>query len=67
VVALELASGPTGAYAAAARLIRASEHFTLVDHLASESEQMTQRARTHDGPEGITSFLERRAGDYAGD
>jgi len=67
VLAREFAGGPTGAYGAAARLLRTSEHVTLVDHLARESEQMTARARTHDGPEGVASFLERRAGDFVGD
>jgi 2-(1,2-epoxy-1,2-dihydrophenyl)acetyl-CoA isomerase len=66
-LAIELASGPTGAYGAAARLLRTSADATLVEHLAKESAQMTARARTHDGPEGVASFLERRAGDFVGD
>ena len=66
-IALDLAGGPTGAYGAAARLLRSSERASLVDHLARESEQMTARARTHDGPEGIASFIERRRGEFVGD
>ena len=66
-IALDLAGGPTGAYGAAARLLRSSERASLVDHMARESEQMTARARTHDGPEGIASFIERRRGEFVGD
>jgi 2-(1,2-epoxy-1,2-dihydrophenyl)acetyl-CoA isomerase len=61
-----LASGPTVAYGAAARLLRASATSSLRDHLANEAASIAERARSRDGQEGIASFIEKRPGSFTG-
>jgi 2-(1,2-epoxy-1,2-dihydrophenyl)acetyl-CoA isomerase len=63
----QLASGPTAAYGASARLLRSAAGNTLRTHLRQEADALVERARAVDGLEGIRSFVERRSVNFIGD
>lgn len=65
-LARTLAQGPTGAYAAAKRLVLASSHETLESQLELESAAITEAATGPDGQEGIAAFLEKRTPTFQG-
>ena len=66
-LAAQLASGPTGAYGASSRLLRAAADHSLREHLAAEAASIVARSRTTDGVEGLHSFLERRQALFDGE
>jgi 2-(1,2-epoxy-1,2-dihydrophenyl)acetyl-CoA isomerase len=58
----ELASGPTGAFAGARRLIRDSlQRDDIAAQLTAEQDVIVDAAETDDAREGISAFLEKRA------
>jgi 2-(1,2-epoxy-1,2-dihydrophenyl)acetyl-CoA isomerase len=65
-LAAQLAAGPTGAYAAAKRLLHTSLEETLETHLAAEAEAIANAAGTADGAEGIAAFLGKRPPSFGG-
>ncbi len=57
----ELASGPTGAYAGARRLIRDSlQRANIAEQLTAEQEVIVDAAEQDDAREGVGAFLEKR-------
>ena len=62
-----LRSGPTAAYGASSRLLRAASDHSLREHLEAEAASITSRARSGDGVEGIRAFLERRSPRFNGE
>jgi 2-(1,2-epoxy-1,2-dihydrophenyl)acetyl-CoA isomerase len=64
-VARHLAEGPTLAFGAAKRLLRAGGP-SLREHLAAEREHLMASGHTSDGREGVQAFVERRAPRYRG-
>ncbi len=65
-LARTLARGPTGAYAAAKRLVLASANETLESQMELESAAITEAATGPDGQEGIAAFLEKRTPTFQG-
>lgn len=63
-LATELAAGPTGAYAAAKRMIWRDE--SLESTLEAERQSISDRAATADGREGVAAFLEKRKPRFTG-
>jgi 2-(1,2-epoxy-1,2-dihydrophenyl)acetyl-CoA isomerase len=63
----QLATGPTAAYGASARLLRSATGNTLRTQLSQETGALVERARAVDGLEGIRSFVERRSANFIGD
>ena len=61
-----LATGPTAAYGAAARLLRSAQGRTLRQHLDVERSHMAERARSGDGRAGVSAFVERRDATFTG-
>ncbi|WP_293456388.1 enoyl-CoA hydratase-related protein [Phenylobacterium sp.] len=59
-LAQELAAGPTGAYAAARRLMRESIRPEYAAHLRREAEGIVAAFSSPDGLEGVRAFQERR-------
>jgi 2-(1,2-epoxy-1,2-dihydrophenyl)acetyl-CoA isomerase len=59
-LAAQLAQGPTRAFGATKRLMQASFAESLETQLELESRAISAAAATHDGPEGVRAFLERR-------
>lgn len=60
-IALELAAGPTAAYATARRLIRTASENDYAVHLGQEARSIVESFSTADGLEGVRAFRERRA------
>jgi 2-(1,2-epoxy-1,2-dihydrophenyl)acetyl-CoA isomerase len=65
-LARELAQGPTGAYAAAKRLVLTSSNETLESQMELEAAAITEAATGADGQEGIAAFLEKRKPTFHG-
>jgi 2-(1,2-epoxy-1,2-dihydrophenyl)acetyl-CoA isomerase len=65
-LAASLATGPTRAYGAVKRLLRASATATLEDQLAEESATIAELAAAPDGREGVAAFLAKRAPVFEG-
>jgi 2-(1,2-epoxy-1,2-dihydrophenyl)acetyl-CoA isomerase len=65
-LARSLAAGPTGALAAAKRLLRESIGNDLETQMALEADSLAAAAASADGIEGITAFLAKRAPRYGG-
>jgi 2-(1,2-epoxy-1,2-dihydrophenyl)acetyl-CoA isomerase len=63
-LAAELAAGPTGAFAAAKRMVW--RHDTLEATLEAERQNIADRAATADGREGVAAFLEKRKPQFTG-
>lgn len=64
--AAHLAQGPTAAYAAAKKAIRASFDNTLEDQLASEAHLQGECGRSRDFREGVVAFMEKRPAKFEG-
>lgn len=62
----QLAQGPTGAYGAMRRLLRASSQAGYEEQLAAEAEAIATRAASPEGREGLAAFVERRAPRFPG-
>jgi 2-(1,2-epoxy-1,2-dihydrophenyl)acetyl-CoA isomerase len=65
-IAREVAAGPTHAFAASKRLIRASLRRPLEAQLAEEREAIFEAARTRDFAEGTRAFAEKRRARFEG-
>jgi 2-(1,2-epoxy-1,2-dihydrophenyl)acetyl-CoA isomerase len=65
-MATTLAQGPTGAYAAAKRLVLASLNETLESQMELEATAITEAATGPDGQAGIAAFLEKRKPVFTG-
>ena len=65
-LAQQLAKGPTGAFAAAKRLVLTSSHETLESQMELEAAAITAAATGADGQEGIAAFLEKRRAAFHG-
>lgn len=66
-IATELASGPTGAYAGARRLIRDSlQRDNIAEHLTAEQDVIVEAAHQDNAREGISAFLEKRQPRFGG-
>ncbi len=65
-LAAQLASAATGALGATKRLLHNAWNDTLETQMELESQAIAARAHTHDGPEGIAAFLEKRAAKFTG-
>ncbi|MEE2636326.1 MAG: enoyl-CoA hydratase-related protein [Acidobacteriota bacterium] len=65
-LARQLAEGPTGAYAAAKRLVLSSAHETLESQMELESSAIAEAAGGPDGQEGIRAFLAKRTPIFSG-
>lgn len=66
-LARQLAAGPTGALAAAKRLLWESPGRDLEAQLALETASLASAAGSADGQEGIAAFLEKRAPTFTGE
>ena len=65
-LARELAEGPTGAYAAAKRLVLASSNETLESQMELEADAIALAATGADGREGVAAFLDKRRPVFQG-
>lgn len=65
-LASELAAGPTGAFAAAKRLMYAGWTATLETQMEQESQAITGISATADAAEGISAFLAKRPAVFKG-
>ena len=65
-LAVQLAAGPTIAYAVSRRLSLASLANGFEDHLAAESRAIAAQARGAEGREGVAAFLAKRPPHFAG-
>jgi len=62
----QLASGPTNAHAVVKRLLATSATESLETQMEHETRGIAECARTADGREGITAFLEKRKPSFEG-
>ncbi len=62
---MQLAAGPTKAFASARRLIRDSLGRSAVEQMRAEQEAIVESARSKDAREGIGAFLEKRTPKFA--
>ncbi len=65
-LATELASGATGAFGGAKRLLHSGWTETLETQMENETQSIAARSKTADGKEGIAAFLEKRAPHFNG-
>jgi 2-(1,2-epoxy-1,2-dihydrophenyl)acetyl-CoA isomerase len=65
-LAREIASGPTGSFAAVKRLLLLSGGDRLESQMEAETREIADAARRHDGREGIAAFLEKRPARFNG-
>ena len=65
-LAASLASGATGAFGAAKRLLHTGWTETLETQMELEAQAIAARAHTADGDEGISAFLEKREPKFSG-
>jgi 2-(1,2-epoxy-1,2-dihydrophenyl)acetyl-CoA isomerase len=65
-LAEEFATGPTTAFAAARRLLRASTSASYASHLGDEARSIVDSFATPDGLEGVRAFTERRQASFQG-
>jgi len=65
-LAVQLASGPTGAFAATKKLILDSWNQTLESQMEHESQAISVAGNTADAREGIAAFLQKRQGKFTG-
>lgn len=65
-LALELAAGPTAAFATARRLLREASSNSYSEQLAAESRSIVHSFGTEDGREGVRAFAERRLAQFNG-
>jgi len=65
-LATQLAAGPTKAFGAAKRLLRASSTTSLEAQMAAESEAIARAGASDDGIEGIAAFVAKRAPTFRG-
>jgi 2-(1,2-epoxy-1,2-dihydrophenyl)acetyl-CoA isomerase len=65
-LARTLAAGPTRAYGGVKKLLLASATNELEAQLDLETELIVEMAGSHDGVEGMTAFLEKRAPAFSG-
>jgi 2-(1,2-epoxy-1,2-dihydrophenyl)acetyl-CoA isomerase len=65
-VARELAAGPTLAYGAVKHLLHETLSSSLETQMELESRMIADMARTDDGKEGITAFLNKRKPEFRG-
>lgn len=63
-LAVRLAAGPRGSYAATKALLRASENAPLSDQLDAERDSIAHLASTPDGIEGVDAFVAKRAPEF---
>lgn len=66
-LAAKLAKGPTQSYGVARRLMLSSLSNDLPTQLDLEGEGIVGVARSHDGREGISAFLEKRKPEFKGE
>ena len=66
LVTRHIAQGPTGAYAAAKRLVLASSNETLESQMELEAAAIAAAATGPDGREGVRAFLDKRAPTFRG-
>lgn len=64
--AKHLATGPTMAFAAAKRVIRASWHNDLETQLAAEASEQGDCGQSRDFREGVVAFMEKRKPNFEG-
>lgn len=62
----QLAAGPTAAYAAAKRVIRASWHNPLEEQLSLEAQEQGKCGKSRDFKEGVLAFTEKRPAQFEG-
>ena len=65
-LAIELASGATGAFGGAKRLLHSGWTETLETQMENETQSIATRSKTDDGKEGIAAFIEKRAPSFNG-
>lgn len=65
-LAAQLASGATGSFGAAKRLLHSGWSETLETQMELEAQAIAARAHTNDGREGIAAFLEKRPAKFTG-
>lgn len=65
-VSLDLAAGPTAAYAATKQLVHDASERTLDDQLEAEVDAQTRAGKTADHLEGVKAFLGKRAPKFEG-
>jgi 2-(1,2-epoxy-1,2-dihydrophenyl)acetyl-CoA isomerase len=65
-LAASLASGATLAYGAVKRMLHESFGGTLETQMELEARSIAALAHTHDGNEGVSAFLEKRAPEFEG-
>jgi 2-(1,2-epoxy-1,2-dihydrophenyl)acetyl-CoA isomerase len=65
-LAVELAAGPTAAYATARRLLRDALQADYGGHLAAEATHIVRSFGTEDGLEGVRAFHQRRRPSFNG-
>ncbi len=66
ILAESLASGPTPAFGSVKQLLNESFSNTLETQMEIEALTIARMARTHDGREGTTAFVEKRRPNFTG-